>query len=190
VKVPKPTKTAKNSSGKTGGETKQRSAYGRYLDAIFLPTSEGEYSSEAITEMQHAMLDLLRSEEPMPEEMRRHLSLAFESLCAGVEYDLVTPVRRPGGRVAPILKATQEAGIRYLRWCVKNKIQDTAPTSTVATAYGVGTRAVRYWYKEWGTKATPALRRGLRARHVVSFMEISGKAYQRFKASSKPKRKT
>jgi hypothetical protein len=190
VKVPKPTKTAKNSSVKTGGETKQKSAYGRFLDATFLPTLEGKYSSEAIGQMQYAMLDFLRSEAPIPEEMRRHLSLAFESLCAGVESDLFTPLRKAGGREAPILKYTQEGGIRYLRWCEANRIIDQSSTSTVATAYGVGTRTVRNWYAKWGAKATPGLLEDYGAEQVASFMQAAGGAYQRFKSSSKIKRKT
>lgn len=45
------------------------SAY-RYLDAMCLPTPDGELTPEAIREMQLAMLDALRSDAPLPTEMR------------------------------------------------------------------------------------------------------------------------
>jgi hypothetical protein len=167
-----------------------RNPYRRYVDAKCLPSPGVEYSREAVAGMQLAMLDMLRSGEAIPEEMRLHLTLAFEYICAGVEFDLVTPIKTAGGREPPILKHTQEGGIRYLRWCEDKRIIDPSPISTVATAYQVGTRTVRNWYAKWGSRATPPLLEDFLAEHVVSFMRASGKHYQRFKASSKPKRKT
>jgi hypothetical protein len=190
VKVSKPTKAAPISQEKAGCETRQKSAYGRYLDSVCLPTPEGEYTSEAISGMQHAMLDLLRSEEPIPDEMRRHLSLAFEYLCAGFEFDLVTPIRKRGGREMPIAKHFQECGIRYLRWCEETKITDSIPTSTVATAFGVSTKTVGVWYKKWGDKSTPPLFDEWGAAQVKKFMEISGTNYQRLKMKLKTARET
>ncbi len=162
-------------------------AYRRYVDARCLPTPNGEYTPEALREMQAAMLDALRSGPDLPDEMRLHLALAFEYLCAGVAFDLVTPVKAPGGREPPILKHTQEDGIRFLRWCADGRIVDATPSSTVATAYGVSTATVRNWRKAWQGLPTPPLFEDYGAEQVADFMRISGKAYQRFKLRPKAK---
>lgn len=138
--------------------------------------------------MQAAMLDLLQSGEPLPDEMRLHLALAFEYLCAGVAFDLLTPIKRPGGREPPIAKLAQEDGIRYLRWCVDGRIADAAAVSTVATAYQVSTATIRNWRSAWADRPTPAPEH-FGADTVGEHMRISGKAYQRFKPKPKAKRR-
>lgn len=157
------------------------SAYGRYLDAISLKTAGGQYQPEAIREMQAAFLDALRTPGPLPNEMRLHLAWAFEHLCTGIAYDVLAPVKRPGGRELPIAKTTQESGIRYLRWCGDGRIQDGSSTSTVATSYGVSTRTVRNWYAAWNDRPTPPLFEEYGPAQVEKFMRLDGAAYQRFK---------
>lgn len=175
-----------------------KAAYKRYLDASCMPTPNGEYSPAAVGEMQAAMLDALQSGAPLPDEMRLHLCLAFEYLCEGVEFDLVTPVKRTGGREPPIAKKTQEEAIRYLRWCDEGRITDPSPPSTVGTAYGVTTRTVWNWRKGWGDKPTPSLLpmgqygkvdQKAEAALVGKLMRSGGKQYQRFKPKAKGKRK-
>ena len=150
----------------------------------------------AMSEMQAAMLNALRSSEPLPEEMRLHLCFAFENLCAGKADDLVTPVKKPGGREPPIAKHTQEDAIRYLRWCDDGRIKDLSPLGTVGTAYGVGTRTVRNWREGWGDKPTPPLLEdgdtepAVEAERVVECMRHGGNHYQRFKPKAKARRKT
>ena len=156
------------------------SPYRRYIDARCLPTPDAKHAADAVQAMQSAMLDALRGTAPLPEEMRLHLALAFEYLCAGVEFDLVTPVKKPGGREAPIAKIAQEDGIRYLRWCEAGRIADAAPVNTVAAAYSVEPRTVRGWRAAWLDRATPPLAKGLGFEQVIDFMRISGRAYRRF----------
>ncbi len=162
------------------------SAYRRYVDARCLPTLDGAYAADALQAMQTAILDALRGDGPLPGEMRLHLALAFEYLCAGVSFDLLTPITRPGGREPPIAKHTQQDGIRYLRWCDDGRITDPAPASTVATAYGVSTATVGNWRRAWADRPTPPLFEDYGADQVTDFMRVSGKAYQRFKPKATP----
>lgn len=135
------------------------------------------------------MLDALQSGAHLPDEMRLHLALAFEYICAGVAFDLLTPIKRPGGREPPIAKHAQQDGIRYLRWCADGRIADAAAMSTVATAYQVSTTTIRNWRSAWADRPTPPLFEDYGAEQVIDFMRISGKAYQRFKPKPRAKRR-
>ena len=136
--------------------SRTHSPYRRYVDARCMPTPDAKHAADAVQAMQAAMLDALRGPGPLPDEMRLHLALAFEYLCAGIEFDLVTPVRKPGGREAPIAKHAQEDGIRYLRWCEEGRIADSSPVKTIAAAYSVEPRTVRGWRAAWHDRPTPA----------------------------------
>jgi len=188
---------AKKLTDKAAAE-KLKAAYKRYLGARCMPTPDGEYSPAAVGEMQAAMLDALLSGAPLPDEMRLHLCLAFEYLREGLEFDLVMPAQRRGGREPLIAKKTQEEAIRYLRWCDEGRIADSSPPSTVGTAYGVSTRTVLNWRKGWGDKPTPSLLpmghygevdQDAEASLVGKLMRSGGKQYQRFKPKAKEKRK-
>lgn len=163
-----------------------RKAYADYLDAVCLPTerdmSTGEhrYTPEAITKMQHAMLDALRGDDPLPEEMRMHLAFALEDVCEGFISDLLQPVKRGGGRERPIAKHMQEAAIRYLRWVEDGRIPDKRPTATVAEAFDVTTRTVRGWKTAWSDSPTPEVHDEFGADAVTRFMRATGKQYRRF----------
>lgn len=188
-----------------------RKAYAAYLDAKLIPTDQNEsgehcYTPEAIARMQQAILDVLRADGPIPGEIRDHLAFAFEEICAGIESDLLTPVKRGGGRERPIAKHMQTAAIRYLRWVADGRIKDKRPTKTVAEAYGVTDSAVRGWKRAWRTTPTPDIEEALGepgydeesgneeknlADAVTKFMEVTGKAYHRFikKPASNPQSK-
>lgn len=160
-------------------------AYAAYLDAKCLPTSEREtgehrYKPEAIEGMQRAILDALRADGQLPGEIRNHLAFAFEEVCTGIESDLLSPVKRGGGRERPIAKHMQAAGIRYLRWVEDGRIEDERPTATVASAYGVTDRTVRFWKSAWRTLPTPGLCDEFGADAVVKFMKATGGQYHRF----------
>ncbi|MDO9093999.1 MAG: hypothetical protein Q8R98_17725 [Rubrivivax sp.] len=157
-----------------------RAAYRRYVDARCLPTPDGEYTPEALEEMQAAMLDALRAEGPLPDEMRLHLGFAFEYVCAGLADQLLTPIKRPGGREAPIAKSAQQGAIRYLRWCEDGRIEDSSPVRTVAQAFDVVERVVRRWRAAWKDRETPALHEDFGADSVVAFMKADGRVYRRF----------
>lgn len=169
-----------------------RKAYADYLNARYLstdsdPTEGGEYTPVALAGMQRAILDALQSDGPLPDEMRLHLAFAFEYLCAGIAPDLLTPVKRPGGREEPIAKHMQAAAIRYLRWVEEGRIQDSHPTSTVATAYSVATRTVRNWQNAWCDLPTPGIHEEYGADAVTRFMKATGNQYRRFIPKPKPK---
>lgn len=160
-------------------------AYAAYLDAKCLPTSESEtgehcYTPEAIEGMQRAILNALQADGPIPGEIRAHLAFAFEEVCAGIESDLLSPVKRGGGRERPIAKHMQAAAIRYLRWVEEGRIQDNRPTATVAEAYGVTDSAVRGWKRAWRTLPTPGLTEEFGADEVAKFMQKTGGQYHRF----------
>lgn len=158
-----------------------RAAYRRYLDARDLSRPVGaEWTPAELREMQLAMLDALRSGEPLPDEMRLHLAFAFEYLCDGITFDLLTPIKRPGGREPPIAKRTQDGAIRYLRWCEDGRIADAAAVRTVAAAYGVRDRTVRLWRTAWAAKPAPTLHEDYGTDEVAEFMRIDGRAYRRF----------
>ena len=166
---------------------RNRKTYTRYLDAKCLPTPDGKYTPDALNEMQQAILDVLRSDDPLPDEMRRDLAFAFEYLCAGITYDLLTPIKRPGGRKPPIGKHMQEAAIRYLRWVEDGRISDPRPIATVAQAYQVEERTVRNWRDAWRERPTPSLDDAFGHEQVTEFMKVTGKKYRRFIPMSKQK---
>jgi hypothetical protein len=166
------------------GTTIQK-AFSAYIDAKMLPTHEGEsgehtYTPDAIKSMQLAILDALRADGPLPGEIRDHLAFAFEEICAGIESDLLTPVKRAGGRERPIAKHMQSGAIRYLRWVEDGLISDKHPTATVAGAYGVTDRTVRGWNKAWRGMPTPEISEEFGAEEVTNFMISIGKQYRRF----------
>ncbi len=183
-------------------------AYAAYLDAKWcLPTvldeetGEHRYTPEAIGGMQRAILYALRADGPLPEEIRMDLAFAFEEICAGIFSDLLTPVKRGGGRERPIAKHMQADAIRYLRWVEDGRIQDRSPTKTVAEAYEVGERTVRNWQTAWGDIPTPSINEVLGevadkpgidyeklAYLVTRFMKVSGKQYRRFVPKPEPRR--
>lgn len=156
------------------------------------------------------MLDALRAGEPLPNEMRVHLAFAFEYLCKGIAYDLLTPVKRPGGREAPIATHAQKEAIRYLRWCEDGRIQDANAVRSVANAYDVEERTVRGWRTKWKNNPTPELFEECgdsgecgdtekdtpkseliekrRAKVATDLMNFSGGAYRRFIPKPTPKR--
>lgn len=168
-------------------------AYAAYLDAKFLPTradeltGEHKYSPEAIEGMQRAILDALRADGPLPEEIRTDLAFAFEETCAGIASDLLQPVKRRGGRERPIAKHMQAAAIRYLRWVEDGRINDDKPTSTVADAFGVNARTVRNWKEAWRDSSTPSIDDEFGAEAVAKFMKAIGAQYRRFVKKPSPK---
>ena len=157
-----------------------RIAYTHYLDAKSLPTPDGKYSSDALSKMQLAFRDALRGDGQLPDEMRQELAFAFEYLCAGIAVDLLLPVKRPGGREAPIAKHMQEAAIRYLRWVEDGRIVDAKLIATVAQSFDVDQRTVRNWRTSWRDRPTPGLYEEYGANEVTNFMKATGKQYRRF----------
>lgn len=163
-----------------------KKAYAAYLDAKCLPTvanerEEHRYTPEAIKGMQQAALAALLAEDPIPGEIRNHLAFALKEVCAGFESDLLSPVKRGGGRERPIAKQMQAAAIRYLRWAEDGRIQDTRPTATVAEAYGVTDRTVRNWNNAWRAEPTMELANDEWGADVVAaLMQSTGKQYHRF----------
>jgi hypothetical protein len=168
------------------GGALERDPYAAYLDAKTLPTVEdpqtGEhrYSAEAVFGMQRAILAALKSEAALPVEIRAHLAIAFEELCAGIASDLLTPLKHAGGRERPIAKHLQADAVRYLRWVEDGRIDDPAPTKTVAAAYGVDARTARNWQRVWHNQPTPPLFEEYGPDMVTALMRISGRAYRRF----------
>lgn len=151
-----------------------------------LTGGDPEHSPEAVDEMQAAMLDALQTGEPLPGEMRRHLTLAFEYLQAGISHVLLTPVRRPGGREAPILKHLQIDALRYLQWCEEGKIADPRPLSTVGTAYRVATKTAGNWKRNWVESTLPEVPAHFDAAQVYEALQQAGAAYQRFRTKARP----
>lgn len=160
--------------------SKLQTPYGRYLDAKVVRLETGKFSPDVVEEMQRAFLDALRSKSLLPDEMQVELAFAFEQVCAGIESELLTPIKRPGGREPPIAKHLQSDAIRYLRWCADGRISDTSPTKTVADAYSVDTRTIRGWLTAWKDKPTPVIFEDYGAKQVAAFMKASGKQYKRF----------
>jgi hypothetical protein len=158
----------------------------RYVDAKCLPTKadkrsgEHRYTDKAVAEMQRAIRDALRSDDPLPAEMQHDLAFAFEFLCEGVAADLLTPVKRPGGRESPIAKKTQEEAIRYLRWAEDGRIADPNPVATVALSFQVDKRTVRNWRSNWENRAAPPVLDELGAEQVIRIMKAAGSQYRRF----------
>jgi hypothetical protein len=173
-----------------------RKAYADYLDAKSLPTQKDEstgehrYTVEAIAKLQMAILDALRSDAPLPDEMRQDLAFSFEYLCEGVAADLLTPIKRRGGREPPIAKKMQEAAIRYLRWVESGRIADAEPIATVSMSFQVEQRTVRNWRASWRDRPTPSLHDDYGPEHVTMFMKAIGGQYRRFipKPAKGPKR--
>ena len=92
----------------------KRTAYSRYLDAKAKPTPNGKLSSGSLFDMQRALLDALRSGQPLPIEMQRDLAFSFEELVTGNQPELLT-VLRGAGKPDPTLKRyLRKEAIRYL----------------------------------------------------------------------------
>lgn len=156
----------------------------RYLDAVYLPTPSGQCSARAISEMQWAMLEALRSTEPLPDEMRSRLCFAFENVCAGVFDELLQPLPSPGQPVPPILRHMQEAAIRYLRWVEDGRIEDHQPKKTVAACYGVTEKTVGNWLDSWDGKQVSDLFDDFQKPEVVKkFMLATGGRYPKRKSN-------
>lgn len=118
------------------------------------PATEAERMQNT-SKMQFAVLQALKSGEPLPDEIRRDLAIAFEDLCAGVASDLLTPVRQRGRPHRPIKRHLQEAAIRYLRWVEDGRIADNQAIKTVASRYRVTEQTVITWQRNWEGKPTP-----------------------------------
>ncbi len=114
--------------------------------------------------------------------------MGFESVCEGIADDLLTPVKRAGGREAPIAKHTHQAAIQYLRWCADGRINDANAVRTVANAYDIDERTVRAWRAKWRDSPTPALFDEYGPEQVTKFMKATGKVYRRFIPKPTPKR--
>lgn len=151
-----------------------------------LENGDPEHSPEAVEEMQAAILDALRTGEPLPLEMRHHLAIAFEYLQAGIAHLLLTPVKRAGGREAPILKHLQIDALRYLRWCEDGRISDVRPFSTVGTTFGVSTKTAGNWSRTWKDVTLPPAPAHFGGPEVANALKTSGAAYQRFRARTRP----
>ena len=124
-------------------------AASRYLDAISTPTPNGQYSQSAISTMQNAIFDALRSGDPLPGDMRFDLACAFEELIRGVQPVLLSAQRGPGRPEHPINKLLRKDAIRYIRWVADGRIVDANPIAAVARAFGVHTKTVELWLAEW-----------------------------------------
>ncbi|MBK6355380.1 MAG: hypothetical protein IPF44_00915 [Betaproteobacteria bacterium] len=123
----------------------KRTAYSRYLDAKAKPTPNGKLSSGSLFDMQRALLDALRSGQPLPIEMQRDLAFSFEELVTGNQPELLT-VLRGAGKPDPTLKRyLRKEAIRYLRWVSDGRINDKTPLKTVARSFGVTAKAVETW---------------------------------------------
>lgn len=145
------------------------------------PAPPADQRAPDFGEMQRAMLAALRSDLPLPIDMRRDLAHAFEVLCAGMKDELLTPITRAGGREHPDAKDIQADGIRYLR--VREASGETAGAiDAVAAAYGVSRRAVGNWATAWREQPVRDL-----PPHVsyIEMMQISGRLYQRLFARAK-----
>ncbi len=166
--IPKPAKKrqakrpAEESVG--SGDTPQPSTpYGRYLTAM---------ETTDCLQMQEAFLEIFASDQPLPDEMRNRLAIAFEYLCAGVADPLLAPVKRRGGREEPLAKHMQKAAIRYLRWCEDKRF--------VANAYGVSIRTIERWIEEWRDKPIPPFADGFPdEERKYRIIEKAGEAYKR-----------
>lgn len=126
-----------------------KAAASRYLDAISTPTPNGRYSESAISTMQKAMLDVLRSGVALPSDMRFDLACAFEELIRGVQPALLSAQRGPGRPEHPINKLLRKDAVRYLRWVADGRIVDASPIAAVARAFGVHQKTVELWLAEW-----------------------------------------
>lgn len=192
----------------------KRKAYTRYVDAKCLPTPDGKYTSEAMIEMRHAMLDALQSDEPLPAEMQRDLAIAYKSLFAGMVDDLLKPDTKYGTREPLIFEQLRIDAIRYLHWVEDGRIDDADPIATVAQAYQLGKKAIKNWRDEWCKKPTPSFNYVFAQEPIPGFLKANGdddddaigpepaipekdvvtalmlsagKAYQRFKTKRKPR---
>lgn len=171
-----------------------RKAYADYLDAKSLPTQKDErtgehrYTVEAIAKMQMAILDALRCDGPVDDEIRMDLAYAFECICAGLPSDLLQPLIRYGGRESVIAKRMQGAAIRYLRWVEDGRIEDKEPIFSVAEAYDVTTKTVTNWNRAWRDSPTPGIYEEYGPDAVARFMKAVGGSYRRYvkKPASNP----
>jgi len=178
-----PTRRGARRAHKRAGTAPQEAIhpYERFLRARVKRLEFADWTPEIAAEMQAAFLAALNSREPMPEEMRYELFLAFREVCAGIESPLLAPVRRHGGRQHPIARDLQADAMRYLQWVRASKIADHAPVKTVADTYGMTTTRVQQWQREWkGRELPPILPVYRSANFVTALMRTSGKAYRRF----------
>jgi hypothetical protein len=148
---------------------------------VFSTGGPYEYSKETIRELQLAMLEALRADEPLPNEMRRHLADAFEYVCSGLEYDLTTPCQeKKVGSYSPFIQRLKIPAIRYRRWVDDGSILDNSPNETIAEAYGVSSRSVQTWLRNMKSELIPPLYEDWNsAEQVIKLMKEYGKTFQR-----------
>lgn len=130
-------------------KTSVKVAEARYLDAKSLPTPNGQLSISALSTMQNAIFDALRSGAPLSGDMRHDLICAFEELVRGLQPALLTAQRGPGRPSHPINTHLRREAVRYLRWVADGRIADANPLAAVARSFGVHKKTVELWLGEW-----------------------------------------
>ena len=128
---------------------RKKTAYSRYLDAKAKPTPKGKLSSGSLFDMQKALMDALRSGQPLPIEMQMDLAFSFEELVTGNQPELLTVLRGPGKPDPTLKRYLRKEAIRYLRWVSDGHINDKTPLKTVARSFGVTAKAVEIWIKDF-----------------------------------------
>ena len=194
------------------GETRMTSdcteGYALYLDAKEARLMAGGADErlekammrEAAAKMQVAFLHVLKTAEPIPDEMRVELAIAFEHLCAGKPVDLFTVVPAPGRKELPIAEMLRKDARRYIAWVKGGRIPDPNPFRSIAQAYGVTERTAHRWYESWSDDerlevrlqfkdiyhkndpdyVSPEVEQKRDAAFVEKQMKISGRQYQKF----------
>ena len=133
----------------------QPAGYARFKKAqkLMIPAAHNEgapaLSRKGIREMQAAYVELLSSEDPIPEEMREYLAVTFRFLCSGCPPALFKNVHGTGGSVSPLAHQFHRVAVAYLRACESGLIADESPVTSVARAFEVTEGTVRRWKKRF-----------------------------------------
>jgi len=133
-------------------------------------------------ELRESSIALLRmaakGDKRLPGEVAFELAEAMTALEAGQDETFLLPSnlrlsQRKQPLKHPFLKGLRLDAVRYLNAVANGEIEDRRPKKTVALAYGVSDRTVRYWHRQYPKVVSESA-----VSVTKSLMRASGKQYQ------------
>jgi len=157
------------------------SPYSLYLHAKYDRLQRGD-TLENIKVMQNAILLALRSDEPLKDEIKTELLVAFESLCKGYEPKLFSVSKGEGAKLKPVLEICIQDAVNFVAGAEifggkKGKIE---AEKLVSEEFGVTAKQARSWVKKYSPQLKSIL-----PKDYKRLMEISAQRYKQEKLESK-----
>ncbi|MCC5794005.1 MAG: hypothetical protein JJT85_04625 [Chromatiales bacterium] len=122
--------------------------YRKFLAARVELSQRDQWTQSIRIRMQEAYAEALASGEPLTDEMRQGLALAFRQLASGELPELFKPDPGPGRRMAWVSEMAIRSAVDYVRLSEEGLVHDAQPIKNVAAHFGVNERTVKTWLKK------------------------------------------